>query len=395
MTSTGPADDAALFTQHASFLLGRPLRAIPTDAGAAQLTGATLLVTGAAGSVGRALISSLLRLNPARIIALDHHEASLFHLGQHVGAEAPVELHLVDVRNAAKMRRICADARPTVVVHLAAYKHVPFAEHEPDEPISVNVLGTEVVADAALEAGVRHFVYPSSDKAVNPPSLYGATKRLAETLLLARSHSTESASDRPPHSTPRHSTQPESTPPHSTEPHSTGQVSTSFHVVRYVNILGTSGSVLETFARQARSGGPLSLTDTRMTRYWMAMEEAVALLWHALSLSTGSRTLLDTGPSIPVQIMAERVCELVRGGAAPSFVVTGSRPGERLAEELASASETLATCGEDPVWRVVDARRGEHAALIPGMLDELRALVPSASAEMLRHRTMELSQLLQ
>jgi FlaA1/EpsC-like NDP-sugar epimerase len=174
------------------------------------------------------------------------------------------------------------------------------------------------------------------------------------------------------------------------------QNTTAFHVVRYVNIIGTSGSVIETFARQLRTGAPLPLTDPRMTRYWMAMEEALGLLWHALALPAASRTLLDTGPPIPVQAIAERVCQLMQpDGPPPRFVMTGTRPGERLAEELASASETLAACGDDPVWRVLDARRTEHAQLVGSMVDELRSLLSSASSGELHARAMEFARQLQ
>lgn len=340
-------------------LLGRPPRNIPTKDGESQLAGARVLVTGAGGSVGSAVVARLSQLHADRIIAVDHHEASLFRLGRDVAPGGPVQLRLADVRNGPKIRRILDEARPSIVIHLAAYKHVPFGEYEPDEAVSVNVLGTREVATAAIAAGVRHVIYPSSDKAVNPPSLYGATKRLAETVLLALA---------------------------------AAQPGPAIHVVRYVNIVGTSGSVLETFLRQAPSGAPLTLTDPRMTRYWMGMDEAIALLWHALALPTGSRTLLDVGEPISVKTMAERVCALVHGpDASPRFVVTGSRPGERLAEELVSQSETLVACGEEPVWRVVYGRSAEIAPEVPGVVDEIRALLDAADNFRLRARVMELA----
>ncbi len=337
-------------------LLGRPLKKIPVAEGLESLTGATVLVTGAAGSVGSALVARLARSCIDRVIAVDHHEASLFRLGRDLGRRAPVELRLVDVRNTDKVRRILHETRPPFVFHLAAYKHVPFGESEPDEAISVNVFGTAGVARASAEARVRSFVYPSSDKSVNPPSLYGATKRIAEATI-------QSLADE--------------------------QDAMNLHVVRYVNILGTSGSVIETFAKQVREGSPLTLTDDRMTRYWMAMEEGTSLLIHAVALPTGSCTLLDVGDPITVRAMATRVARIVRDDdSEPEIVITGSRPGERLAEELLSRSESVTRCDDDPVFRVVHSRRQECGARVEGILKELPALISQASAAKLRAQTM-------
>jgi len=344
-------------------LLGRPPRSIPVGEGERQLRGARVLVTGAGGSIGTALVSRLLALDPELVVALDNHEASLFRLGRALGSQAPLELRLADVRHADKIKRIFRETRPSVVFHLAAYKHVPFGEREPDEPVSVNVLGSQAVATAAVAAGASHVVYSSSDKAVNPPSVYGATKRLAETILLA---------------------------------HSATQSTTSFHAIRYVNVLGSSGSALETFVEQAQAGAPLTLTDRRMTRYWMAMDEAIDLLWHALGLPSGSRTLLEPGDPIPVEAMARRIYRLIRGDSqSPNFVITGARPGERLTEELTSESESLVRCGEDPVLRVVHSRFADHAALAQGMVDELAQLLAAGAVEQLRARVMDLARLLQ
>jgi FlaA1/EpsC-like NDP-sugar epimerase len=250
-----------------------------------------------------------------------------------------------------------------VVFHLAAYKHVPFGEADAGEPVGVNILGTTAVVDASEEHGVRHLVYPSSDKAVNPPSAYGATKRLAEALLSAHA-----AGGRPP----------------------------APHIVRYVNIIGSSGSVLETFLHQLRSGRPLTLTDLRMTRYWMAMEEAVALLLHALGLPPGSRTLLDSGPSIPVATMGERLYRLVQSErGTPEFDVVGARPGESLAEELTSVSEEVIPRVGEPISDILDTRAEEHTAKVAAMVDELRVLIDGARPEMLRKRLMRMAQALQ
>src|SRR5438552_3336215 len=183
--SAGASADDIFAGPNLPALLGRPLRRIPTEDGRRQLARARILVTGAAGSVGTALVSRLLDLEPELIVAVDIHEASLFRLLRSLPTGSPVDLRVADVRNEIKVRRLFAEVQPGFVFHLAAYKHVPFGEREADEPVSVNVLGTDVVVRAAAAAGTAHFIYPSSDKAVNPPSIYGATKRLAETVLLS------------------------------------------------------------------------------------------------------------------------------------------------------------------------------------------------------------------
>jgi len=345
-------------------LLGRRRRFIEITAGLRVLQGASALITGAGGSVGSALARRLGTLGVAQITAVDHHEASLFRLGRDTAGSAPIALRLADVRNVDKMARILREYRPTAVFHLAAYKHVPIGEQEPDEVMTVNVQATAELLRAASSAGVDHFVYPSSDKAVNPPSLYGASKRLAESAVLARAMDSSAM---------------------------------AVHVVRYVNILGTNGSVIETFARQIREGLPLTLTDAHMTRYWMTMDEAIDMVIHALALSSGSCTMLDVGEPIPVREMAVRVARLVAPelDTPPTMVETGPRPGERLAEELFSRSERPLGRELDDVWEIAHARRAECSGRIRAMLDELERLIAEAPPDCLRTRAMELAAELQ
>lgn len=346
----------------AESLLGRPLRVIPTQKAEEILDRATVLVTGAGGSVGAGLVSRLARLNPASIIALDHHEASLFRLGRDLGP-APLDLVLADVRNSEKMRRVVREKRPEVVFHLAAYKHVPLSEYGPDEFVAVNVLATEALARICADEGVAHFAYPSSDKAVNPPSAYGSTKRLAETLLLALAAE---------------------------------QTSMAVHVVRFVNILGTAGSISETLAQRARAGGPVPLTSPRMTRYWMAMDEAIQVLFQSLALPSGSRTVMDVGESVLVTIMAERLYALVHGpGVQPEFLDIGIRPGERLFEELASANEWLEPDASSPVFHVGTEGEDHRYELIGAGIKELRGLLACGDQSNLHLRMTELARQLQ
>jgi FlaA1/EpsC-like NDP-sugar epimerase len=319
------------------------------------------------------------------IIALDHHEASLFRLGRDLPAGVRVNLQLGDVRNRDKIARLLGETRPQVIFHLAAYKHVPLGEYGPDEAVAVNIFGTRTVADAAAEVGSRHLVYPSSDKAVNPPSAYGATKRLAETFLLAHAAANPyplNPKAQPPGRRPARATFSLAAPQGPT---------LSTHVVRLVNTLGTSGSVSETLGLQARTGAPLTLTDERMTRYWMAMDETIDLLIHSLGLPSGSRTLLDTGDPVPVQTIAERIYALVRqDGTDPCFLVTGLRPGERLLEELASANESLRPCDE-AVLSVENAKADQHSAQVLAALDELQELLDSGDPVALHERLLALA----
>lgn len=356
-------EDSLFAGASAEQLLGRPLQAIPREAALRELDGACVLVTGAGGSLGTALLARLAQLPVERIVAIDHHEASLFRVGRDLAAKAPIELRLADIRNREKLQRIFTEARPTIIFHFAAYKHVPFAEYGPDEFVEVNVLGTESVIVAAASAGARHLLYPSSDKAVNPPSAYGATKRIAETMLIAAGHA---------------------------------HPGLLTHVVRYVNVLGSSGSFSETCAQQARAGLPVTLTDEQMLRYWMTTSEAVDLLSHGLGLPSGSRTVLDTGEPIPVKTIAERIYRAASpDGALPRFVLTGARPGERLAEELASANERLGRHGDDPVLRLENACAAQQEAQIGAAVDELRSILADGDYPRLHRQLMAIAQQLQ
>jgi FlaA1/EpsC-like NDP-sugar epimerase len=304
----------ALERLDASALLGRPEVAIDCGRAAALLRGRRVLVTGAGGSVGVPLVERLLAFDPAALILLDNHEDSLFRLYRRVSwaraATADTQLLLGDVRNRAKLAAIFDRWRPEVVFHLAAYKHVHFGEAQPDEPVSVNVLATHRLAEVAAAHDVEVFVYTSSDKAVSPTGIYGATKRLAELTVRWAGQRAEGR----------------------------------FVVVRFVNVLGTRGSVIETFLEQLAAGQALTITDPAMTRYWMSMREAVELVLAAAANGPAGATLLvDPGPPVGVLEMAARVRVLAGRSEAPSDLqYLGSRPGERLAEELASPQERLA-----------------------------------------------------
>ncbi len=282
-----------------------------------------ILVTGAGGSVGSALSSILLRLRPRSLTLVEHHENSIFQLRQHLSDQikesgVPVEFVLADVRDIRTISGVFRSTQPEVIFHLAAYKHVPLAEECPEQFVSVNVVGTWHLCQEALRAGVKQVIYPSTDKAVNPPSVYGATKRSVELLCeaLASEQTGEYVGE---------------------------NMRTRFNVARLVNVLGASGGVIESFFDQIQAGNPVRVTDSRMTRYWITMDEALFLLTQATRISgSGKVVLLDMGDPINVEGIARRLWRLVRcedGQCQIEYI--GIRPGERLAEELARDDESL------------------------------------------------------
>jgi FlaA1/EpsC-like NDP-sugar epimerase len=293
----------------AELLLGRPEFA-PDLARAAELArGRRVLITGAGGSVGWPLAHVLCRAGTDRLVLLDHHEHSLFSLERALrGSESEPVFELADVRDARRLGRIFDTYRPEFVIHLAAAKHVPYGERFPESAVATNVLATRDLLRLAEAAGVEILVYPSSDKSVQPPSVYGATKRIAEALV-QRSAMTQRR----------------------------------WVVVRYVNIIGTRGSVIETFTQQVLADRPLSVTDERMTRYWISMDEAVwTALMAARCLRPGGVVMPDCGEPVPIIETARRLAGWYRPDQVPyPITCSGIRPGERLHEILLSVNETF------------------------------------------------------
>jgi O-antigen biosynthesis protein WbqV len=299
-------------------ITGRPPFAVDAAAVAARVGGQTVLITGAGGSLGAPLARALAAAGPAKLVLYDHHESSLFRLREALSAAAPEVAQravLGDVRDRRRLRRLFAAERPALVFHLAAYKHVPWGEEDPEAFAAANVLGARYVLDAAGECGVRQLVYPSTDKAIDPPSLYGATKRLVEAMLRA------TAADGGPTAV----------------------------IVRFVNVLGSQGSAPEKFVRLIGEGRPLPITDTRMRRYWITPDHARLLLLHSACLDPhavggdGSLTVApDAGDEITIVDIARRLWEqLSPRGGEPPLAVTAPRPGERLAEPLVAPYERL------------------------------------------------------
>jgi FlaA1/EpsC-like NDP-sugar epimerase len=324
----------------AEVLLGRPTFAGDLREAASFVRGRRVLLTGAAGSVGTPLAHLLASAGPERLVLLDHHEYSLFNLERSLGASASARYELADIRDRARMERVFEDHAPHIVLHLAAAKHVPYGERFPEGAIGANVLATNALLQMADRAEVGTLVYPSSDKSVQPPSVYGATKRIAEALVQAAAGAQR-----------------------------------AWSVVRYVNIIGTRGSVVETFTQQIVEARPLSVTDERMTRYWISMDEAVwSMLVAARGAAPGSVVMPDCGEPVPLLQTARRLAGWYRPSQDPyPIVCTGIRPGERLHEVLLSHSESFGTGPAAGVRLVQTSRDSRALDVLPQLMERLQS----------------------
>lgn len=278
---------------------------------AERLQGTTVLVTGAGGSIGSELCRQIARLSPGRIILLGHGENSIAEIGLDLRLSFPnlfIRQVIADVRDSGRMNRVIERYRPDVIFHAAAHKHVPLMEHSVEEAITNNVLGTWNVLKAAEQHGVERFVFISTDKAVNPTSVMGATKRLGELLVVAAAQRSGRA----------------------------------YMAVRFGNVLGSRGSVIPIFQRQIAAGGPVTVTHPDMTRFFMTIPEAVQLVLQTSVLGQGGEVfVLDMGQPIRIQDLATDLIKL--SGLEPErdiqIVCTGIRPGEKLHEELFLGTE--------------------------------------------------------
>lgn len=327
---------------------------IPSDTRVVEqfLLGKSVLVTGAAGSIGSELCRQALGFGAGALFALDIDETGLFNLENDLHRLFPdsgVAVLVGDVRDEASVARALAGARPNMVFHAAAYKHVPMMEAFPEEAVKTNVFGTEIVVRTACETGVEALVLISTDKAVNPTSIMGATKRTAEKVMLAA-----------------------------------GQGSATRCIgVRFGNVLGSRGSVLLTFLEQIRRGGPVTVTDPEMRRYFMTTAEAVNLVLQASAMGEGGEVfVLDMGE--PVRIL-DLASDLIRfHGLVPdqdiAITIMGIRPGEKLFEELLTAEEGTEVTSHK---RISVARLGRpwSSDLLAQHLGDLHSAEESGSRE--------------
>lgn len=281
-----------------------------------QLQDKLVLITGAAGSIGSEIARQVIQYNPSKVVLLDIAESSLYELELFISENNPnavCESVIADIRNADRMKRVFDYFRPDVVFHAAAYKHVPVMEVNPSEAILTNVKGTKILADLSVRYGVSKFVMISTDKAVNPTNVMGASKRIAEIYIQSLNKISE----------------------------------TQFITTRFGNVLGSAGSVIPRFKKQIEKGMPVTVTDENITRFFMTIPEACQLVLEACKMGHGGEIFIfDMGKPVKIAELARKMIRL--SGLEPDkdikIVYTGLRPGEKLYEELLNKQEdTLAT----------------------------------------------------
>lgn len=345
-------------------ILGREPVKIDINSIRASITGKTVLVTGAGGSIGSELIEQCAKLKPAKLIALDIDETELFYLvNEFEGTETEVIPCVANITDESKIDQVFDRFQPDIIFHAAAYKHVPMMESFPDEAIKVNIGGTRLIASLACKHNVSKVVMVSTDKAVNPANVMGATKRVAEEICMARN----------------------------------GSSSTKFISVRFGNVLGSRGSVVPIFIEQINNGGPVTVTDPEMKRYFMTIPEAVLLTMQAGSMGDGGEVfVLDMGEPVKIMDMAKDLIRLhnLEPEKDIQIEITGLRPGEKLFEELLNAEEGVLNTEHEEIFKAICSRKIDEDELetkISDLLthlgegsteilrDHLKALVPTYS----------------
>jgi FlaA1/EpsC-like NDP-sugar epimerase len=292
-------------------LLGRKPIQLDQAKISSELKGKVILVTGAAGSIGSGLVKQIGNYEPKNIILLDQAESALYDLQQDLhskGSVFPFEIVIGDIRNYDRLKRVFDFYQPEFVFHAAAYKHVPLMENNPSEAVLTNVKGTKNLVDLSLEFGVHKFVMISTDKAVNPTNVMGASKRVAEIYAQTKNNLGK----------------------------------TKFVTTRFGNVLGSNGSVIPLFQKQIEQGGPLTITDERITRFFMTIPEACQLVLEAGSMGQGGEIFVfDMGKSVKILDLAKKMIQLsgLEIGKDIEIKVTGLRPGEKLYEELLASEE--------------------------------------------------------
>ena len=297
-------------------LLGRKPIVLDEEKISSELKGKVILVTGAAGSIGSGMVLQIAKYEPSVLILLDQAESPLYDLQNELLYKFPnfkFEVVVGDIRNVERMKRVFDYFKPQYVFHAAAYKHVPLMENNPSEAIFTNVRGTKNLVDLSVIYNVEKFVMISTDKAVNPTNVMGASKRIAEIYAQAANENSI----------------------------------TKFVTTRFGNVLGSNGSVIPLFQRQIEQGGPITLTDERITRFFMTIPEACQLVLEAGSMGEGGEIFVfDMGESVKIIDLAKKMIKLsgLEIGKDIEIKITGLRPGEKLYEELLAAEEnTLPT----------------------------------------------------
>ncbi len=327
-------------------LLGRELVQLDEEIVGASIRSRVVLVTGAGGSIGSELCRQVCRFGPARLILVERYENALFEIHRELASTFPhvqIEPRIADVCDGERMRQVFAAGKPELVFHAAAHKHVPMMEWNSGEAVKNNIGGTRTVADLSDELGVERFVLISTDKAVNPSSVMGATKRVAEIYLQALSQ----------------------------------RSSTRFVTVRFGNVLGSAGSVIPIFRQQIAAGGPVTVTHPEMTRYFMTIPEASQLVLQASAMGQGGEIfILDMGEPVRIYDLARDLITL--SGLRPEedieIRISGIRPGEKLFEELCTDQERAEKTKHPKVFigRIIPHDLGNVASAVSSLLDLAR-----------------------
>jgi FlaA1/EpsC-like NDP-sugar epimerase len=336
------------------------------------LAGKSVLITGAGGSIGSEIVSQVGAFDPKKMVLFDIDETELHNLSLRLDRLHPeladkVALVVGDVRDAVRVREVFGKFMPEIVFHAAAYKHVPMMEWNPKEAVKVNIFGTLALVEASIAAGVEKFIMISTDKAVRPTSVMGATKRIAE--FICKAHDTSS------------------TDGVLADCGAQGQGTTRFISVRFGNVLGSRGSVLPVFLEQLRHGGPITVTHKDMKRYFMTIPEAVSLVLQASTMGNGGEVfVLDMGEPVRIVELAE---ELIRiHGLEPykdiDITFAGLRPGEKLFEEILTAEEGTDASKHEKVFIARNSTqhsRDDIRAILADFEDILRAPSPDNGDE--------------
>lgn len=303
-------------------LLFRNQQILDRDVINVMYSGKTILITGGGGSIGSEICRQIAKTGPKQIIILDIYENSAYDVRQELlniyGDSLNIEIEIISITDRDSLEAVFVHYHPDIVFHAAAHKHVPLMEHNPREAVCNNVFGTYNVADMAEKYGVRKFIMVSTDKAVNPTNIMGATKRMCEMIVLSRTDS-----------------------------------KTEFAAVRFGNVLGSNGSVIPLFKRQIASGGPITITDKRIIRYFMTIPEASQLVMYAGAIAKRSELfVLDMGNPVRIIDLAQNLIKL--SGYIPykdiDIVEIGLRPGEKLYEELLINSDNLLKTESDQIF---------------------------------------------
>ena len=326
----------------------------------AQLKDKVILITGAAGSIGSELARQCIKFKPKKLYLLDQAESPLHELDLEFNdkySDIDFEVVIADVRNAERLKNVFVSFKPQIVFHAAAYKHVPMMENNPSESILTNILGTKTIADLSHEHMVQRFVFVSTDKAVNPTNVMGASKRIAEIYIQSLGKNS----------------------------------STKFITTRFGNVLGSNGSVIPRFKKQIEQGGPITITDPEITRYFMTIPEASQLVIEAAGMGNGGEIFVfDMGPSVKIIDLARKMLQLsgLKEGKDINIVYTGLRPGEKLFEELLANSENTLPTHHTQIL-IGKVREYEYAE-VKGIINELITSFNTQNNELIVQRMKDL-----